>query len=75
MRIFYIIVILNLIGCKSAYREVSFRYNKTNIIKLNIPNGFVFEGLQGDHELEYRYWYSDSSLTQLGHYEIQPAVY
>ncbi|HZV71384.1 MAG TPA: hypothetical protein VFG10_17635 [Saprospiraceae bacterium] len=56
---------LFLIAC-STHRRVSFRVgNSSSIYKIDIPKGFTFQGIAGDHEFEKRYWYSDSSVIYI----------
>lgn len=64
-RFYYILFAVFLLGCKGMYRNVKYQFNKTEEIKIRIPKNYVFEGLQGDHELEHRYWYPDSSVIYI----------
>ncbi len=29
---------------------------------MDIPRDYIFEGIRGDNDEEYRYWYADSSV-------------
>lgn len=70
MRVVYCILItIFLSGCNSLYKIVDYEFNETERIKIGVPKNFVFEGLQGNHELEHRYWYSDSSVIYITTFE------
>lgn len=62
MRYFFLLLIFILIGCSSIYRNIKYEYGTSKELVMKIPGNFVFQGIQGDHELEHRYWYSDSSV-------------
>lgn len=53
------------ISCTTT-KTVSYRIGKSPIkYKLEIPKGYIFEGIAGDHEFEKRYWYPDSSVIYI----------
>ena len=56
-------------GWCSNYRIISHKFSKGEKVKMKIPNNFVFEGLEGDNEKEYRYWYPDSSVIYITTFE------
>ena len=69
MRIFFMLLAVYLMGCSPVRTEVKFRKAKIDKVKMNIPQNYVFEGLQGSHEFEQRYWYSDSSVIYITNFE------
>lgn len=80
MKIGKIIVLLFLaVTSCTSYRTISYRIGRSTIIyKLDIPKGYEFQGLAGDHEFEKRFWYPDSSViyitnfdNTLNYYEIR----
>jgi len=67
--IYTLTFMLAVIGCKSIYSVVKYKHLGIDRIKLRIPKNYVFEGFQGDHQLEHRYWYSDSSVIYITTFE------
>jgi len=64
----FILCVIN-IGCVSTHKSIKLKFSEDKRIKIKIPNNFVFEGLEGDYEKEYRYWYSDSSVIYVTTFE------
>lgn len=55
-------VVFFLVSCK-GYDKIYYRVGKSKIgYALDVPKGYDFEGLAGDHEFEKRYWYPDSAV-------------
>ncbi|MDO8366819.1 MAG: hypothetical protein Q7T20_08495 [Saprospiraceae bacterium] len=62
MRKTLIFIFLAVTSCTN-YKTVSFRVGRSTMkYQMNIPKGYKFQGVAGDHEFEKRYWYSDSSV-------------
>lgn len=48
---------------------IKFRGENEEVLKLNIPKNYVFEGLQAGREIEHRYWYTDSIVLYITTFE------
>ena len=48
---------------------IKFRGKNKEVLKLNIPKNYIFEGLQAGRKLEHRYWYTDSIVLYVTTFE------
>lgn len=64
-----IILTFIILSCNSVYERVKFNGKKGELIKLEIPKNYTFQGVRGEDELEYRYWYSDSLVLYITTFE------
>ncbi len=66
---FSLICLFSLLLLASCMEYKTVRYPVTGKSKIKyrmeIPKGYNFEGLSGDHESEIRYWYADSSVIYI----------
>lgn len=56
-------------ACHKHFDKIKCRFHDSNRVILNVPTGYSFEGASGNHEREYRYWYSDSSVIYITTFE------
>ncbi len=69
MRISILSIILVIVGCGSIHTIIKFQKKGLMKLKMKIPEDYIFEGLQGDQEVEHRYWYPDSSVIYITSFE------
>lgn len=65
----YIVITFFIFSCNSPYKMIKFRGKNKEVLKLNIPKNYIFEGLQAGRKLEHRYWYTDSIVLYVTTFE------